>query len=96
MSGRTILVVLSLLAAALLHTTSAICVAEERTALLAFKAGIKADPQGLLSSWIADGNCCSWGGILCDSTGHITQVNLSPDSAFDDDTYFLKGTGIYH
>lgn len=92
MSGSCmILIVLSLLAAALLHPTSAACIAEERNALLVFKAGIKADPQGLLSRWTANGDCCSWGGTFCDSTGHITRLELSPDPAFDDDTYFLKG-----
>lgn len=86
----SMILVLGLLAAALLHPSAA-CVPEERTALLAFKAGIKADPQNLLSRWTANGDCCSWGGTFCDSTGHITILTLSPDPAFDDDTYFLKG-----
>lgn len=86
----SMILVLSFLAA-LLHP-SAGCIPAERTALLAFKAGIKADPQGLLSRWTANGDCCSWGSTFCDSTGHITQVFLSPDPAFDDDTYYLKGT----
>jgi hypothetical protein len=86
-----ILVALSLLAAALLQPTAA-CIPAERSALLAFKAGIKADPQGLLTGWNATGDCCTWLGTFCDSTGHITRLELSPDPAFDDDTYFLKGT----
>lgn len=90
MSGSMILVALSLLAAALLQPTTA-CIPAERSALLAFKAGIKADPQGLLTGWNATGDCCTWLGTFCDSTGHITRLELSPDPAFDDDTYFLKG-----
>jgi len=91
--GAHVLLVVSLLAA-LLHPTAA-CIAEERTALLAFKAGITEDPQGMLTRWVANGDCCAWGGTLCDDSGHVTQVDLAPDPAFDDDTVFLKGMAQY-
>lgn len=87
--GSSVILAVCLMAA-LLHPTAA-CIAGERTALLAFKAGIKEDPQGLLSRWVANGDCCSWGGTVCDDSGHVTQIDLAPDPAFDDDTIFLKG-----
>lgn len=87
--GATVIFVVSLLAA-LLHPAAA-CIAEERKALLTFKAGIKEDPQGMLSRWVANGDCCGWGGTFCDNSGHVTQLDLAPDSAFDDASIFLKG-----
>ena len=95
MSGSWILILLTtLLTAALLHPASCAGtsgIARECNALLAFKAGIKRDPQGLLSTWNASTDCCTWFGTLCDSKGYITELDLSPDPAFDDDTYYLKG-----
>ena len=89
MSGSWILILLTtLLTAALLHPASC---AQECAALLEFKAGIKGDPQGLLSTWNASTDCCTWFGTLCDSKGYITELDLSPDPAFDDDTYYLNG-----
>jgi len=88
--GSSVILVVCLMAA-LLHPTAA-CIAQERTALLAFKAGITEDPQGMLSGWVANGDCCAWGGTLCDNSGHVTQLDLAPDPASDDDTIFLKGT----
>lgn len=89
MDRSSILLVVSLLAA-LWHPTDA-CKPAERTALLAFKAGITADSEGMLSRWVANGDCCAWGGTVCDNSGHVTQIDLAPDPAFDDDTVFLKG-----
>lgn len=74
----------------LLHPAAA-CIAEERTALLAFKAGIKEDSEGMLSRWNATGDCCSWGGTLCDASGHVVELDLAPDPAFDDPSIYLKG-----
>ena len=73
-----------------------VCIPEERSALLAFKAGIIADPQGMLSLWVPGGDCCSWGSSRCDSSGHIMSLYLSPDYTFDDESHYLKGLGKSH
>uniref|UniRef100_A0ACD5VAE4 Uncharacterized protein n=1 Tax=Avena sativa TaxID=4498 RepID=A0ACD5VAE4_AVESA len=55
------------------------CIATERTALLAFRAGLS-DPANLLSSWKGD-DCCRWKGIYCSNgTGHVVRLDLrGPD-----------------
>ncbi|KAM3317345.1 hypothetical protein ACQJBY_035154 [Aegilops geniculata] len=60
-----------------LHPNDAIpsCVASERSALLAFRAGLS-DPANLLSSWKGD-DCCWWKGVYCsNTTGHIVELDL--------------------
>jgi Leucine-rich repeat (LRR) protein len=55
------------------------CIADERIALLALRAGLS-DPSNLLSSWNG-GDCCRWKGVRCsNSTGHVVELDLhSPD-----------------
>ena len=51
------------------------CVAGERSALLAFRAGLS-DPGNLLSSWKGD-DCCRWKGVYCSNrTGHVVRLDL--------------------
>ncbi|XBH76019.1 hypothetical protein VPH35_102734 [Triticum aestivum] len=59
------------------HLNDAIpsCVASERSALLAFRAGLS-DPANLLSSWKGD-DCCWWKGVYCsNTTGHVVELDL--------------------
>ncbi|XP_044952058.1 receptor-like protein EIX2 [Hordeum vulgare subsp. vulgare] len=64
-----------------LHPNDAVasCVAGERSALLAFRAGLS-DPANLLSSWKGD-DCCWWKGVYCSNrTGHVVKLDLrGPD-----------------
>ncbi|XP_044417987.1 receptor-like protein EIX1 [Triticum aestivum] len=60
-----------------LHPNDAIpsCVAGERSALLAFRAGLS-DPANLLPSWKSDA-CCRWKGVYCSNrTGHVVRLDL--------------------
>ncbi|CAN1190419.1 Receptor-like protein EIX2 [Linum perenne] len=52
------------------------CIRSEREALMEFKAGIE-DPSSFLSSWVEQGDCCTWSGVVCDNfTGHVTELHL--------------------
>ena len=52
------------------------CIKVEREALLKFKQGLK-DPSGLLSSWVAAGDCCNWVGVGCSNkTGNVVRLDL--------------------
>jgi Leucine-rich repeat (LRR) protein len=55
------------------------CIADERIALLALRAGLS-DPANLLSSWNS-GDCCRWKGVRCSNrTGHVIELDLhGPD-----------------
>uniref|UniRef100_A0ACD5Z3G4 Uncharacterized protein n=1 Tax=Avena sativa TaxID=4498 RepID=A0ACD5Z3G4_AVESA len=51
------------------------CIGGERSALLAFRAGLS-DPTDLLSSWNGD-DCCRWKGVYCGNrTGHVVKLDL--------------------
>ncbi|KAL6615531.1 hypothetical protein ACP70R_037801 [Stipagrostis hirtigluma subsp. patula] len=55
------------------------CVAAERAALLAFKAGITSDPANRLGSWRGH-DCCLWRGVRCSNrTGHVVMLDLHDD-----------------
>ncbi|CAI0453640.1 unnamed protein product [Linum tenue] len=57
-------------------TLGAGCSADEREALLKFKADLE-DPRNWLSSWVGQGDCCTWSRVVCDNhTGHVTQLHL--------------------
>ncbi|KAF7088038.1 hypothetical protein CFC21_091191 [Triticum aestivum] len=60
-----------------LHPNDAIpsCVAGEKSALLAFRAGLS-DPASLLSSWKGD-DCCRWNGVYSsNTTSHVVKLDL--------------------
>lgn len=49
----------------------------DKVALLAIKASIKADPQGLLSDWRDDVDHCGWRGVGCDASGRVIFLNIT-------------------
>ncbi|KAK2639696.1 hypothetical protein Ddye_027491 [Dipteronia dyeriana] len=52
------------------------CIESERQALLSLKQDL-IDPSDRLASWIGDGDCCNWAGVVCDNfTGHVIQLRL--------------------
>ncbi|KAH9651593.1 hypothetical protein KPL70_026807 [Citrus sinensis] len=52
------------------------CVESEREALLSFKQDLE-DPSNRLATWIGDGDCCKWAGVICDNfTGHVLELHL--------------------
>lgn len=52
------------------------CIESEKQALLKFKQDLN-DPSNRLASWIGDGDCCNWAGVICDNiTGHVLKLNL--------------------
>ncbi|CAN6678529.1 unnamed protein product [Malus baccata var. baccata] len=51
------------------------CQENERQTLLMFKKDID-DSSNLLSSWVAEGDCCTWTGVACDNlTGHVRHLS---------------------
>ncbi|XP_031248974.1 receptor-like protein EIX2 [Pistacia vera] len=55
----------------------------DRQALLWFKQGLT-DPSNWLSSWIGEGDCCKWAGVVCDnSTGHVHELHLGNPDAYN-------------
>ncbi|KAM3317347.1 hypothetical protein ACQJBY_035156 [Aegilops geniculata] len=58
------------------------CIAGERSALLALRAGLS-DPGNLLSSWKGD-DCCRWKGVYCSNrTGHVVMLDLGGPDYYD-------------
>ncbi|EAY74841.1 hypothetical protein OsI_02733 [Oryza sativa Indica Group] len=54
------------------------CITTERSALLAFRAGLS-DPANLLPSWEGD-DCCRWKGVGCSNrTGRVVKLDLQGD-----------------
>ncbi|CAL1392054.1 unnamed protein product [Linum trigynum] len=52
------------------------CSADEREALLKFKAELH-DPHSWLSTWVGQGDCCTWSRVVCDNhTGHVIRLHL--------------------
>ncbi|CAN6543224.1 unnamed protein product [Malus baccata var. baccata] len=53
------------------------CRENERQTLLMFKKDLD-DSSNLLSSWVAEGDCCTWTGVACDNlTGHVRWLHLA-------------------
>ncbi|CAN6543220.1 unnamed protein product [Malus baccata var. baccata] len=53
------------------------CRENERQTLLMFKTDLT-DSSNLLSSWVAEGDCCTWTGVACDNlTGHVRELHLA-------------------
>ena len=77
---------------AALATTTTACSPGDRYALLAFKAGIKADPKGFFSTWNVNTDCCTWGNIRCNSARRVISLDVRPDPLHEFDTdIFLEG-----
>ncbi|ONI36213.1 hypothetical protein PRUPE_1G575500 [Prunus persica] len=59
------------------------CKEIERRALLMFKQDLN-DSLNLLSSWVGEGDCCNWAGVVCHNlTGHVRKLRLG--------SYYLSG-----
>ncbi|KAG0566479.1 hypothetical protein KC19_7G067000 [Ceratodon purpureus] len=61
-------------------SSSPVCSATDRDALLRFKNGIvNGSTTPCLSSWtLTSGNCCAWLGVKCEAiTGHVVELNLT-------------------
>ncbi|RXH73567.1 hypothetical protein DVH24_016389 [Malus domestica] len=64
------------------------CPENERQTLLMFKKDLN-DSSNLLSSWVAEGDCCTWTGVACDNlTGHVRELHLA--------AYYDEVAGEYH
>ncbi|GKV09000.1 hypothetical protein SLEP1_g20566 [Rubroshorea leprosula] len=72
------------------NSVHAVCIENEKEALLKFKQGI-VDRTNRLASWHSDGDCCKWTGIVCNNvTGHVIELNLRVpplDDYYDDEAY---------
>ena len=52
------------------------CIESEQHALLKFKQHLK-DPLNRLASWVGDGDCCQWAGVVCHNvTAHVHELHL--------------------
>ncbi|KAK2639606.1 hypothetical protein Ddye_027401 [Dipteronia dyeriana] len=53
----------------------------ERDALLRFKHDLN-DSSNQLSTWVGDGDCCKWDGVVCSNfTGHVLELHLGTPSS---------------
>ncbi|GLT44397.1 hypothetical protein SLA2020_182990 [Shorea laevis] len=69
------------------NSVHAICIESKKEALLKFKRGI-ADRTNRLASWVFDGECCRWTGIVCDNmTGHVIELHLKTTPPWEVDYY---------
>ncbi|GLU15825.1 hypothetical protein SLE2022_322850 [Rubroshorea leprosula] len=65
------------------NSVHAVCIESEKEALLKFKQGI-VDRTNRLASWVSDGDCCGWTGIVCDNmTGHVIELHLRTNPPWD-------------
>ncbi|CAL8073616.1 unnamed protein product [Prunus armeniaca] len=52
------------------------CKQNERQALLMFKKDLEY-PSNRLLSWVGEGDCCNWTGVVCNNlTGHVRELHL--------------------
>lgn len=73
-----------------LKLASSVCNVDDESGLLAFKSGIKEDPSGMLNSWKAGTDCCSWSGIGCLFNDRVTSISLYGQT--DQPNSYLTGT----
>ncbi|GKV15198.1 hypothetical protein SLEP1_g26000 [Rubroshorea leprosula] len=65
------------------NSVHAVCIEGEKEALLKLKQGI-VDRTNRLASWVSDGDCCGWTGIVCDNmTGHVIELHLRTNPPWD-------------
>ena len=82
--------VLLALLACLEPAGAATCHPDDQAGLLGFKAGITADPSGMLATWKAGTDCCAWDGVSCLDGKRVNAVWLSGD--LSSPKAFLSGT----
>ncbi|XP_059299187.1 leucine-rich repeat protein FLOR 1-like [Lycium ferocissimum] len=68
---------LSILTLQCLTSLAAKCHVDDKSGLLAFKSGITSDPSGMLASWKASTDCCTWSGVSCRVENRVTELSLS-------------------
>ncbi|OWM62913.1 LRR receptor-like serine/threonine-protein kinase FLS2 [Punica granatum] len=66
------------------------CHADDEAGLLGFKSGITADPSGILSTWKAGSDCCTWAGVACRENNRVTSLALTGQP--DKPSGYLSGT----
>ncbi|XVF31037.1 hypothetical protein REPUB_Repub16aG0111000 [Reevesia pubescens] len=67
--------------------SNGICIESERQALLKFKHDL-IDRSNRLSSWVGDGDCGKWVGVVCHNlTGHVNELHLAPPRFPDNEAY---------
>jgi hypothetical protein len=94
-STAALLFVLIAVSAGLQCAAETPCQKVDHDALLAFKKGIISDPEGIVGKWgDVSIDCCHWGFVECNSAGHVVQIDLRPDPAFDDETVYVEGTKL--
>ncbi|KAF8402188.1 hypothetical protein HHK36_013140 [Tetracentron sinense] len=84
------LICFSLLSHQHLRLAAGKCHVDDETGLLAFKSGIAYDPSGMLQSWKAGTDCCTWSGVTCLVGNRVTRLSLYGQP--EDPKSFLSGT----
>lgn len=56
------------------------CLRDQRSLLLQFKKELVFTNSTKLMSWDENQNCCSWGGVECDSSGRVTSLDLNAET----------------
>ncbi|XP_019055153.1 PREDICTED: MDIS1-interacting receptor like kinase 2-like [Nelumbo nucifera] len=87
--SSVVLIVFSLFLLQCLRGNAAKCHADDEAGLLGFKSGITDDPSGMLNSWEAGTDCCTWGGIECQGGNRVTDIILFGGG---DPKIYLTGT----
>ncbi|XP_047094085.1 putative leucine-rich repeat receptor-like serine/threonine-protein kinase At2g24130 [Lolium rigidum] len=60
-----------------LHGAGGASEEDDRSTLLAFKAGVSGDPNGALAGWGASSDVCNWTGVACDMVArHVVKLVL--------------------
>ncbi|XP_010270144.1 PREDICTED: DNA-damage-repair/toleration protein DRT100-like [Nelumbo nucifera] len=73
-----------------LRGNAAKCHPDDEAGLLGFKSGITEDPSGILTSWKAGTDCCTWNGITCLVGNRVTALSLYAQT--DNPNSYLTGS----
>ncbi|KAK9069960.1 hypothetical protein SSX86_010358 [Deinandra increscens subsp. villosa] len=66
----------------LITLSATTCLDHQKVLLLTLKNNLTFDPSlsTKLVGWNQTLECCAWGGVTCDETGHVTRLDLSRES----------------